>query len=229
MNNQRLRSRPASTGADSFDEAILPHLHAGRALARWLMRNEDDAEDAVQEASLRALRYFSSFDGSDGRAWFLRIVRNTCWSWHGRTEPSFDAFDEELHSSAQPAFDPEVLALRTDDGRLIENALSALPDRFRELLVRREFDGLSYRELADALEVPIGTVMSGLSRAREAFREALTRELKQSGLRTTTVRTTHNQQEETSDETNDETSDDEDSSGDRIGAGARGACHGART
>jgi RNA polymerase sigma-70 factor (ECF subfamily) len=166
----------------SFDEAILPHLHAGRALARWLMRNDDDAEDVVQEASLRALRYFGTFDGSDGRAWFLRIVRNTCWSWHERTRPPADTFDEELHSSVQPAFDPEALVLRTDDGRLIEHALSTLPVRFRELLVRREFEGLSYRELADAMDVPIGTVMSGLSRAREAFRVALTRELKPSGL-----------------------------------------------
>ena len=171
----------------SFDEAILPHLHAGRSLARWLMRNDDDAEDVVQEASLRALRYFASFDGGDGRAWFLRIVRNTCWSWHERMQPPADAFDEELHSSVQPAFDPEALVLRTDDGRLIQLALRELPHRFRELLVRREFEGLSYRELADELDVPIGTVMSGLSRAREAFRAALTRELKQTGLRPRTL------------------------------------------
>jgi len=166
----------------TFDETVLPHLHAGRALARWLMRNDDDADDVVQEASLRALRYFASFDGGDGRAWFLTIVRNTCWSWHNRMQPSFDAFDEELHSGLQPTIDPEMLALRFDDGRLIEHALSALPDRFRQLLVRREFEGLSYRELSEALDVPIGTVMSGLSRAREAFRAALIRELKQSGL-----------------------------------------------
>jgi RNA polymerase sigma-70 factor (ECF subfamily) len=170
----------------SFDEAILPHLHAGRALARWLMRNDDDAEDVVQEASLRALRYFGTFEGGDGRAWFLRIVRNTCWSWQGRMQPPSDAFDEELHSSVQPAFDPEALVLRTDDGRLIEHALSELPDRFRELLVRREFEGLSYRELADVMDVPIGTVMSGLSRAREALRVALTKGLKQSGVRART-------------------------------------------
>jgi RNA polymerase sigma factor (sigma-70 family) len=171
----------------SFDEAILPHLQAGRSLARWLMRNDDDAEDVVQEASLRALRYFGTFDGSDGRAWFLRIVRNTCWSWHERTQPPADTFDEELHSYVQTAFDPEALVLRTDDGRLIQLALRELPDRFRELLVRREFEGLSYRELADAMDVPIGTVMSGLSRAREAFRAALTRGLKQTGLRPRTL------------------------------------------
>jgi RNA polymerase sigma-70 factor (ECF subfamily) len=205
----------------SFDEAILPHLHAGRALARWLMRNDDDAEDVVQEASLRALRYFGTFDGGDGRAWFLRIVRNTCWSWHQRTAPPTDAFDEELHSSVQPAFDPEALALRTDDGRLIEHALSGLPDRFRELLVRREFDGLSYRELADAMDVPIGTVMSGLSRAREAFRVALTRELKQSGSRT------RNPPRERADNNDEGTNDDEDSVGCGVGSGSTRAGHGA--
>jgi len=205
----------------SFDEAILPHLHAGRALARWLMRNDDDAEDVVQEASLRALRYFGTFDGSDGRAWFLRIVRNTCWSWHQRTAPPTDAFDEELHSSVQPAFDPEALALRTDDGRLIEHALSGLPDRFRELLVRREFDGLSYRELADAMDVPIGTVMSGLSRAREAFRVALTSELKQSGFRT------RNPPRESADNNEEGTNDDEDSVGCGVGSGSTRAGHGA--
>jgi RNA polymerase sigma-70 factor, ECF subfamily len=205
----------------SFDEAILPHLHAGRALARWLMRNDDDAEDVVQEASLRALRYFGTFDGSDGRAWFLRIVRNTCWSWHQRPAPPTDAFDEELHSSVQPAFDPEALALRTDDGRLIEHALRELPDRFRELLVRREFDGLSYRELADAMDVPIGTVMSGLSRAREAFRVALTRELKQSGSRT------RNSPRERADNNEEGTNDDEDSVGYGVGSGATRAGHGA--
>ena len=205
----------------SFDEAILPHLHAGRALARWLMRNDDDAEDVVQEASLRALRYFGTFDGSDGRAWFLRIVRNTCWSWHQRTAPPTDAFDEELHSSVQPAFDPEALVLRTDDGRLIEHALSELPDRFRELLVRREFDGLSYRELAEAMDVPIGTVMSGLSRARQAFRVALTRELKQSGFRT------RNPPRERADNNEEGTNDDEDSVGCGVGSGSTRAGHGA--
>jgi len=205
----------------SFDEAVLPHLNAGHALARWLMRNDDDAEDVVQEASLRALRYFATFDGSDGRAWFLRIVRNTCWSWHNRTAPPTDAFDEELHSSVQPAFDPEALALRTDEGRLIEQALSELTDRSRELLVRREFDGLSYRELADAMDVPIGTVMSGLSRAREAFRAALTRELKQSGFRT------RNDPRERADNNEEGTNDDEDSIGCGVGSGSARAGHGA--
>ena len=183
MNDALPRSAPASAIRESFDEIVLPHLAAGHALARWLLRNEHDADDVVQEASLRAFRYFRTFAGGDGRAWFLRIVRNACRDWSGRRAQSpTDAFDEELHSGAQSAFDPEALVLRTDDGRLLEQAMGALPDRFRELLVRRELDGLSYRELADAMDVPIGTVMSGLSRARQALRTALNNELKRSGL-----------------------------------------------
>jgi RNA polymerase sigma-70 factor (ECF subfamily) len=183
MNDALPRSAPASAIRESFDEIVLPHLAAGHALARCLLRNEHDADDVVQEASLRAFRYFRTFAGGDGRAWFLRIVRNACRDWSGRLAQSpTDAFDEELHSGAQSAFDPEALVLRTDDGRLLEQAMGALPDRFRELLVRRELDGLSYRELADVMDVPIGTVMSGLSRARQALRAALNNELKRSGL-----------------------------------------------
>jgi len=166
-----------------FEEVVLPHLDAAYRLARWMMRNDHDAEDVVQEASLRAFRYFRTFTGGNGRAWFLRIVRNTCWGWResGAQAPT-DSFDEEQHSHTQPASDPETLLLQTDDVRLIERALSDLPVRFRELLVLRELESLSYRELADVLNIPMGTVMSGLSRAREAFRGALDNQLKQSGI-----------------------------------------------
>ena len=168
--------RPAAAPAmgESFDEVVLPHLDAAYRLARWLMRNEHDAEDVVQEASLRALRYFRTFTGGNGRAWFLRIVRNTCRGWRGHSfQAHTDPFDEEQHSSTRPASDPETLLLQTDAVALIERAMSGLPDRFRELLVLRELEGLSYRELADVIGIPIGTVMSGLSRARQAFRDAL--------------------------------------------------------
>jgi RNA polymerase sigma-70 factor (ECF subfamily) len=167
----------------SFDEIVLPHLDAAYRLARWLMRNEHDAEDVVQEASLRAFRYFRTFVGGDGRAWFLRIVRNTCSGWGGRSVQALtDPFDEEQHSGSRPPQpDPETLLLQTDDVTLIERALSNVPDRFRELLVLRELEGLSYRELADVMGIPIGTVMSGLSRARRALRTALNNELQQSG------------------------------------------------
>ena len=168
---------------ESFDTVVVPHLDAGYRLARWLMRDEHDAEDVVQEASLRALRYFRTFDGGDGRAWFLRIVRNTCYGWqrHGSQAPT-DAFDEEQHSSARPPPDPETLLLQTDDAMVMARALGRLPGRFHHLLVLRELEGLSYRELSDVIGIPIGTVMSRLSRAREALRNALDTEFRQPGI-----------------------------------------------
>ena len=168
--------RPAMAPAigESFDTVVVPHLEAGYRLARWLMRDEHDAEDAVQEASLRALRYFRTFDGGDGRAWFLRIVRNTCYGWrrHGSQAPT-DSFDEEQHSSARPPSDPEELLLQSVDAMLMMRAIGRLPGHFHQLLVLRELEGLSYRELSGVIGIPIGTVMSRLSRAREALRQAL--------------------------------------------------------
>jgi RNA polymerase sigma-70 factor (ECF subfamily) len=118
----------------------------------------------------------------DGRAWFLRIVRNTCYAWRGHASPApTDQFDEELHSGDHPRSDPEALLLQTDDVTLIQKAMQTLPARFRELLVLRELQGLSYRELAGEMSTPIGTVMSGLSRARRALRGALDEELKRCG------------------------------------------------
>lgn len=167
---------------ESFDEVVLPHLGAAVRLARWLVRNEDDAEDVVQEASLRAFRYFRTFAGGNGRAWFLRIVRNTCSGWRSRcVHASTDPFDEELHSGARPASDPETLLLQAAGGTSIELAMRNLPDRVRQLLVLRELEGLSYRELADLMGIPMGTVMSSLSRAREALRRALDHERTRTG------------------------------------------------
>jgi RNA polymerase sigma-70 factor, ECF subfamily len=163
--------------AESFDEVVVPHLAAAYRLARWLIGNEHDAEDVVQEASLRALRYFGTYSGGNGRAWFLRVVRNTCHAWrgHGESAPS-ETFDEERHA-ARSARDPEMLVLQVDDHLLIERALGHLPGRFRELLVLRELEGLSYREIAQIMNIPMGTVMSSLSRARQAFRGAWHMEL----------------------------------------------------
>jgi len=167
-----------NTDPQDFDETVMPHLNAAYNLARWLMRNEHDAEDVVQDAALRALRYFRTFTGGDGRAWFLRIVRNTCASWRDhRHEALTDLFDEEQHRSTRPAFDPETLLLQTDDATLVARALRQLPDGYHQLLVLRELEGLSYRELADVIGIPIGTVMSRLSRARDALRVALDSEL----------------------------------------------------
>ena len=165
---------------ESFETVVVPHLDAGYRLARWLMRDEHDAEDVVQEASLRAFRYFRTFVGGDGRAWFLRIVRNTCYRRrrHGY-QPATDSFDEEQHSSTRPQSNPETLLLQSDDATLIARALSSLPDHFNQLLVLRELEGLSYRELSDVIGIPIGTVMSRLSRARVALRRALGADLPQ--------------------------------------------------
>ena len=167
---------------NTFDDVVVPHLAAAHRLARWLIGNEHDAEDVVQEASLRAFRYFRTFTGGNGRAWFLRIVRNTSSSWRSRSlQVATDPFDEEAHSGDVAASDPETLLLRLDDGTRLERAIGHLSDRYRELLVQRELNGLTYRELADMTGSPIGSVMSGLSRARHALREALHEEIKRSG------------------------------------------------
>src|SRR5262245_49292840 len=120
MNEQMCRFVPASR--PSFDEVVLPHLGAARRLARWLMRNEHDAEDALQEAALRAFRYFRTFSGGDGRAWFLSIVRNTCRGWRGRPfDAATDPFDEELHSIVRVKCDPEALMHHHDKAALIRS------------------------------------------------------------------------------------------------------------
>src|SRR6185503_2171942 len=159
MSKQVCRLVPASR--PSFDEVVLPHLAAARRLARWQLRNEHDAEDALQEAALRAFRYFGTFAGGDGRAWFLSIVRNTCYGWRVRPidTAATDPFDEEQHWSVGSEPDPETLMHKSDEIALIEHAMSHVPVRVRELLVPREEEGLSYRELATFMRLPMGTVM----------------------------------------------------------------------
>ena len=160
----------------SFEEVVLPHMDAAYRLACALTGTTDDAEDIVQEAALRAFRYFATFSGDSGRAWFLRIVRHICYDFYGhKSMRPRDAFDEQKHSATQ--LTPETMLMHEENMSLIQDALSELPDRFRKLLVLRELYGLSYRELAERLRMPIGSVMSGLSRARQAFRRALAAEL----------------------------------------------------
>jgi RNA polymerase sigma-70 factor, ECF subfamily len=173
---EKVHTSNANGGPLNFEDVVLPHLNAAYRLARSLTETDDDAEDIVQEAALRAFRYFRTFSGGNGRAWFLRIVRHMCYDWHGDSlKGAGDTFDEEKHAGSQ--ITPEMLLLHEDNVSLIEDAMSDLPERFRELLALRELEGLSYRELADALRIPIGSVMSGLSRARRAFRRALAAEL----------------------------------------------------
>ena len=174
MNDPGCRVSPPPAPAATFEEAVLPHLEAARRLARWLTRNDHDAEDIVQEASLRAFRYFRTFVGGDSRAWFLTIVRNTCWSWRRRGLTALtDPLDEEQHLSVRADADPEALLLQADDATLVARAMRTLPDRLHRVLTLREFEGLSYREVAEQLGSPVGTVMSRLSRAREALRTSV--------------------------------------------------------
>ncbi len=158
-----------------FELAVVPHLDAAYNLARWLTRNDHDAEDVVQEAFLRALRFFGGFRGGDARAWLLKIVRNTCYTWlhQNRAKQPDTVFDEEVHVPESAGDNPETLVLRGADERLVRQALEELPDQFREAMVLRELEGLSYKEIAEVAGISIGTVMSRLSRARLRMEKAL--------------------------------------------------------
>jgi RNA polymerase sigma-70 factor (ECF subfamily) len=168
MHNEQLVDTPLG----SFDEIILAHLDAAHNLARWLVRGSDDAEDVVQEACLRAFRYFGTFRGGNARAWLLRIVRTTAYRrlQKNRAQQLDTQFDEEIHSEGREALNPEVLLLQRADAQWLEQAMNHLPDRLREVLMLRELEGLSYKEIAEVVGVPIGTVMSTLFRARERLR-----------------------------------------------------------
>jgi RNA polymerase sigma-70 factor, ECF subfamily len=160
----------------NFDQAVLPHLDAAYNLARWLMRNEQDAQDAVQEAYLRAFRFFPGFRGGDARAWLMKIVRNTCYTCLRVNRPMQDAteFDETLLAADPQAPNPEQVALQNDSDSSVRQAVESLPTGFREVLILREIEGMSYKEIAEITGMPTGTVMSSLSRARSRLRQALT-------------------------------------------------------
>jgi len=140
------------------------------------MRNEQDAQDAVQEAYLRAFRFFPSFHGGDGRAWLMKIVRNSCYTWLQINRPLQDAaeFDENLFLSDSHVPNPEEVVLQNDSGLRVRTAIEKLPPNIREVLILRELEGMSYKEIAHITGMPIGTVMSTLSRARHRLRQALT-------------------------------------------------------
>ena len=164
-----------------FEAVVLPHLDAAYTLARWLTRNDHDAEDVTQEASLRALRYFNGFRGTgegSGRAWLLAIVRHTAYSWRrgGGAGALETEFDEAEHSGAVADHNPEADLLRRDARASFRRILDRLPPEFREVIVLRELQGLSYKEIGEVAGVPVGTVMSRLSRARARLEEALRQE-----------------------------------------------------
>jgi RNA polymerase sigma-70 factor (ECF subfamily) len=167
---------PDTATRERFEQAVLPHLDAAYNLARWLTRNEQDAQDVTQEAFLRAFRFFDGYQGGNMRAWLLTIVRNTCYTWLHQNRPPESAveFDEEIHSSeSSSGADPELQVLASADKETLHRALEELPGIFREVLVLRELEGMSYKEIADVASVSIGTVMSRLARARTRLRQSL--------------------------------------------------------
>ena len=169
--------------AQRFSLMAEPHLDAAYNLARWLTRNPHDADDVVQEAYLRAFRHYGGFRGGDGRAWLLTIVRNTCYTWlrqnrrgdreveYNETEASLDT--QEADDAPAHSADPQTLILRAEDKARLEAAMWKLPPEFREILVLRELEELSYKDIAAIAVIPIGTVMSRLSRARLQLRRLL--------------------------------------------------------
>lgn len=161
---------------ESASGQLLGHLNAAYNLARWLTRDNQDAEDVVQEAYTRAYHRFSTFKGGDGRAWLLTIVRNCSYDFLKRigTRNQDSAFDEEVHTiSTTSACDPEAALLREERAEFVRNALMNLPPEHREILILREMEELSYSEIANAMGVPLGTVMSRLSRARDRLKHNL--------------------------------------------------------
>jgi RNA polymerase sigma-70 factor, ECF subfamily len=166
-----------SSRLTDFERQVLPHLDAAYNLARFLMRNDQDAEDIVQEAASRAFRFFDSFRGENSRAWFLSIVRNTAFTVLKRNRMNEDTvvFDEELHGGQIPALDAGIELDRAQDRQMVRAAIEQLPAEFREAITLRELEGMSYKEIADIAGVPIGTIMSRLARARRQLQLLLTK------------------------------------------------------
>jgi RNA polymerase sigma-70 factor (ECF subfamily) len=169
------REEEAKEELTSFEEAMLPHLDAAHNLAKWLLRNEEDAQDVVQEAYLRAFRAFGGFRGSNGRAWLLTIVRNTAYTLLKKSHAVdlTTSFDEEIHVTGHDSVSPATILEGIEDSQLIKEAMDELPAEFREILILRHQEDLSYKEIADIAQIPPGTVMSRLARARIKLKEYL--------------------------------------------------------
>jgi RNA polymerase sigma factor (sigma-70 family) len=164
-----------------FEAAVLPHLSAAYNFARWLLRDDHDAEDVVQESFLRALKFFDGYRGGNSRVWLLTIVRNTSYNWlqQHRSRQLMDPIDEASDVLASDQANPESLLQQKIDLGLLRHALMELPIEFREVVILREMEGLSYREIAALAELPIGTVMSRLARARGRLQRKLVGQLNQ--------------------------------------------------
>ena len=162
--------RRATVGKDNktanFEAVFMPHLDAAYNLARWLTRDPSDADDVVQEAFMRAFRFSEGFHGGDSRAWILRIVRNTCFTWlkKNRSKELVYELEEDQHQAVTG--NPEELLLESADRKLLNELLDELPPAYKEIIVLRDLEGLSYKEISSVTELPLGTVMSRLARAR---------------------------------------------------------------
>jgi RNA polymerase sigma-70 factor, ECF subfamily len=152
-----------------FEELILPHLDSAHNLARWLMGRGDDAQDVVQEAYLRAFRFFDGYNGGDAKAWLMEIVRNTCFTRHRREKRNLTTvvFDEAAHTSSGGRPNAEEMLVQASNRSILQNCIERLPATFREVIVMRELEEMSYLQIAQATRLPVGTVMSRLSRARK--------------------------------------------------------------
>jgi RNA polymerase sigma-70 factor (ECF subfamily) len=159
-----------------FEQTVLPHLDAAYNLARWLIGEPQDAEDVVQEAILRAFRFFEGFRGDDARAWLLTIVRHTAYTWlhENRSQKGIMSLDDDQMSIDTSSTDSEELLIQTLDQESLYQAIAALPVEFREMVILHDLEGLAYKEIALIVKIPIGTVMSRLSRARKRLYEILT-------------------------------------------------------
>ena len=185
---------PANT-KNEFEHLILPHLGAAYGLARWLLRHPQDAEDAVQEAVLKAFNGFHGFQGGNAQGWLLAIVRNTCLTTIERRRSSAKVIvladnvaghqDRWRDTAADPAPLADAAMITEEERRKVHATIAALPTQFREVLVLREYNDLSYREIADIVGAPVGTVMSRLSRARERLAAALSEHPKKPDTETT--------------------------------------------
>jgi RNA polymerase sigma-70 factor (ECF subfamily) len=170
---------------NAFEQTVLPHLDAAYNLARWLAGNDHDAQDVAQEASLRAFKFFGSFRGENPRAWLLTIVRNTFYNWLQKNRPPeiVGVLDDEALMIEDISVNAEAVNLRLADAAAVHRAIAGLPVEFREIVVLREMEGFSYKEIADLSDVPIGTVMSRLARARKQLQKNLAGEFQTGGAR----------------------------------------------
>jgi len=167
----------------SFEQTVLPHLDAAYNLARWLAGNDHDARDIAQEASLRAFRFFGGFRGDNARVWLLTIVRNTFYTWLKKNRPAetLVSIDDEALAVEDLSVNAERLNARLGDAAAVRHAVGTLPVEFREIVILREMEGFSYKEIAELADVPIGTVMSRLARARKLLQKNLAQEFKPGG------------------------------------------------